>query len=181
MGRPKTTINPECGKRLSQLIVNRGKTQKEVAELINVTQQHLNAICKGRKRLTPDMADAIIRKVFPDIRLQWILCTDNFVTEADKEAASEKAWKENIETEKFYDDIFRIFIDGIEDLSGYGLEASATNSLTGDYIVVTDNNGKRIGAVLKEDFDALRNEIEHFASYQLNLLIKNKMIDIPIK
>ena len=87
-----------------------------------------------------------------------------------------RKWEERLEIEKFHDRVFRAFIDGIEDLCGYGLHSQGTDL---DYIVVSNSTGKKVGVIPAEDFKTLRGEIENFASYSINLLIKNKMEDLP--
>ena len=79
-----------------------------------------------------------------------------------------------------YDNAFRLFIDGIEDKSGFGLRSQGDDILIGEYIVVTDKTGKAVGAVPTEAFDKMREELEHYASYLVNLLVKNDMVSLPV-
>ena len=108
------------------------------------------------------------------------LCRDNFKTEAEKEAAAKRTWEEGQEATRLYNQAFHCFIDGIEDISGYGLQSQGADSLLGEYIVVTDKNGKAVGAVPAEAFDQMRDELEHYASYLVNLLVKNDMVSLPV-
>lgn len=88
-------------------------------------------------------------------------------------------WEENHKAALLYDKVFRCFIDGIEDLCGYGLHSQGTDPLIGDYIAITDSAGEKVGAIPVESFDRLKREIENFASYSLNLLIKTEMQPLP--
>ena len=46
--------------------------------------------------------------------------------------------------------------------------------------MVTDKTGKAVGAVPAEAFDQMRDELEHYASYLVNLLVKNDMVSLPV-
>lgn len=179
MPRKHVEINPECGRRLKSILKKNDFTQSELADKIGYKPQHISHVIQGKKRLTPDMAQGIVEKVFPNVLVDYLLCKTDFETIADKEAHSRKVWEENLKAELLYDKAFRLFIDGIEDLSGYGLHSQGTDILIGDYIAVSDSTGEKIGAIPAESFDRLKREIENFASYSLNLLIKTEMQPFP--
>lgn len=179
MPRKPVEINPECGRRLKSILKKRSFTQAGLADKIGYKPQHISHVIQGKKRLTPDMAQGIVEKVFPDVLVDYLLCKTDFETIADKEAHSRKVWEENFKAGLLYDKAFRLFIDGIEDLCGYGLHSQGTDILIGDYIAVSDSNGEKVGAIPAESFDRLKHEIENFASYSLNLLIKAEMQPLP--
>lgn len=108
------------------------------------------------------------------------ICRDNFKTQVEKELAAKAEWEAGQETARLYDKAFRLFIDGIEDKSGFGLHTQGVDSLIGEYIVITDKTGKSVGAVPAEDFDKMREELEHYASYLVHLLVKNSMVSLPV-
>ena len=60
------------------------------------------------------------------------------------------------------------------------MHSQGVDSLIGEYIVVTDKTGKAVGAVPAEAFDKMREELEHYASYLVNLLVKNNMVSLPV-
>lgn len=179
MSRKHIEIDPECGRRLKSLIVKNGISQLYLAGELGYEPQHISNIVRGKRRLTPDLAQEIVYKVFPHINVEWLLCKSDCETIADKEKHSREVWEENQKLDFFYDKIFRCFIDSIEDLCGYGLHSQGTDLLIGDYIAVSDTNGKKVGAIPAESFDRLRHEIENFASYSINQLIKNEMVEFP--
>lgn len=173
-------INRECGERLKILLIERGMTQKALAARFGYEPQHISNIVRGNRRLTEDFADRLTREVFPDVRSEWLLCRDDFKTEAEKELAAKTAWERDQQATRLYDKAFRCFIDGIEDVSGYGLHSQGFDILIGEYIVITDKSGKAVGAVPAGALDKLRDELEHYASYLINLLVKNDMVSLPI-
>lgn len=180
MPRKPVEVNRECGQRLKLLLKERNITQKDLAVRLGYEPQHISNIVRGNRRLTGDIADRITSEIFPDVRPDWLLCRDNFKTQAEKELAAKAEWEAGQETARLYDKAFRLFIDGIEDKSGVGLHSQGVDSLIGEYIVVTDKTGKAVGAVPAEAFDKMREELEHYASYLVNLLVKNDMVSLPV-
>ena len=180
MPRKPVEVNQECGQRLKLLLKERNITQKDLAVRLGYEPQHISNIVRGNRRLTGDIADRITSEIFPDVRPDWLLCRDNFKTQAEKELAAKAEWEAGQETARLYDKAFRIFIDGIEDKSGVGLHSQGVDSLIGEYIVVTDKTGKAVGVVPAEAFDKMQEELEHYASYLVNLLVKNDMVSLPV-
>lgn len=180
MPRKPVEVNQECGQRLKLLLKERNITQKDLAARLGYEPQHISNIVRGNRRLNGDIADRITREIFPDVRPEWLLCRDDFKTQAEKELAAKAEWETGQETARLYDKAFRLFIDGIEDKSGFGLHSQGVDSLIGEYIVVTDKTGKAVGAVPAEAFNKMREELEHYASYLVNLLVKNDMVSLPV-
>ena len=176
MPRNRREIDPECGRRLKSLFIKHNIVQYRLAEKINCVPQHLSNVVCGKRQLTPELAQRIVHEAFPHVNVDWLLNRSEFETVEEKERNAAKKWEERLEIEKFHDRVFRAFIDGIEDLCGYGLHSQGTDL---DYIVVSNSTGKKVGVIPAEDFKTLRGEIENFASYSINLLIKNKMEDLP--
>lgn len=179
VSRKHIEIDKECGRRLKSLITRSGATQCSIAYKLGCEPQHLSNIVRGTRRLTPDLAQIIVDKIFPSINVEWLLNRSECETIAEKEKYSQKIWEENHKATMVYDKAFRLFIDGLEDLCGYGLHSQGTDLLIGDYITVSDSAGQKVGAIPAESFDRLKSEIENFASYSINRLIKDEMIAIP--
>ena len=180
MPRKPVEVNQACGQRLKLLLKERNITQKDLAARLGYEPQHISNIVRGNRRLNGDIADRITSEIFPDVRPDWLLCRDNFKTQAEKDLAAKAEWEAEQETGRLYDKAFRLFIDGIEDKSGFGLHTQGGDSLIGEYIVVTDKTGKAVGAVPSEAFNQMRDELEHYASYLVNLLVKNDMVSLPV-
>lgn len=175
---PKNS-NPECGRRLGGLIASSGMTREEFAKRLPCNPQHISNIVCGRRNLTLSMAQRIISEIFPEIRLEWLLCIDNFKTLKEKEDHSKEIWEEHQKVELLHDKAFRLFIDEIEDLCGYGLHSQGTDLLIGDYIAVSDSTGKKIGVIPQESFQKLQSEVENYASYLIQKIIKTEMMPMP--
>lgn len=176
MGRKHVEINPECGRRLKQLLIeNDVKQGAFAADQLHCHPQHISNIVNGRRSLTPEMAQDIA-KVFPDIRVEWLLCEDDFKTEAEKRAFSKKVWEDSQKASVFYDKIFNCFIEGIEDTGGCGIDSQETHEYLGEEIVfVNDKSGKPIGSIPFEAFMQLQHDIENYASYSIHRLIQEEM------
>lgn len=171
--------NPECGRRLGELIASSGMTREEFAKMLPCNPQHISNIVCGRRNLTLSMAQRIISEIFPEIRLEWLLCIDNFKTPEEKEEYSKDTWEEHQKVELLHDKAFRLFIDGIEDLCGYGLHSQGTDLLIGDYIAVSDSTGEKIGIIPQESFQKLQSEVENYTSYLIQRIIKAEMTAMP--
>lgn len=180
MSRKKVVIDPKRGQRLKEIICGSNFSQKEVAEMVHIAPQHLSNIICGKRSLTFEIAQDIKRIAIPSMRIQYVMCLDDFETEEEKNAHSRAVWEENQATSAFFDKIFRCFIDSIENESGYGFRSQGSDPLVGDYVEVTDNTGAIVGVVPVETFAGLRDELEHYASYLIHLLVKEKMEAVPI-
>lgn len=178
MSRKHVEINPECGRRLKDLLVRNEVSQRSLAEKLDYEPQHISNVVRGLRRLTPDMA-CNIKKIFPAVRVEWLLCQDDYETQEKKDLAAKEAWKESERLDVFYEQNFKCFIDSIEALSGYGLHSQGTDILLGEYITVSDETGRSVGCVSVESLSKLREELEHYASYLVNLLIKSEMMPLP--
>lgn len=66
MGRKRVVINPESGKRLSQLLSDHNIQQKELASALNYTPQQVSRIITGKDRLTEDFARRVVEFFSPD-------------------------------------------------------------------------------------------------------------------
>lgn len=79
MSRKKVEINPIRGERLKMLLIENGVDQKELANKIGYTKEHISYIINGRRNLTEDAAQAIIKQ-FPGTRIEWLMGYDDFKT-----------------------------------------------------------------------------------------------------
>lgn len=177
MPRKKVEINPECGLRLRMLLRENGIKQIDLAEKLNYEPQHVSSIITGKKRLTPEAAYQIADMF--RIRTEWLLCQDDYRTQEEKEAAAKQAWEEGQRVSAFYDKVFRCFIEGLEDMRGYGLHTGESDLPIGEYIAVTNAIGEPVGAIPVESFQRLQTEVENYASYLVQQIIKSEMAPIP--
>lgn len=179
MSRKHIEIDPECGRRLKSLLAKNKVSQCSLAEKLGPEPQHISNIVRGKRRLTPDLAQRIVDEVFPSINVEWLLNRSDCETIEEKERYSQKVWEENHKAALLYDKAFRCFIDGIEDLCGYGLHSLGTDLLIGDYIAVNDKTGKKVGVIPAESFQNLQSEVENYAAYLIQRIIKTEMEPMP--
>lgn len=82
-------LNKKCGERLKQAILSTGTSQKDFAENIaHVTPVHLSAVIRGKRKLTEQLA--ALAADATGVRKEWLLCEDDFKTEAEKEEAEQR-------------------------------------------------------------------------------------------
>lgn len=83
MGRKKIEINTKRGERLKQLLSDGGMGQNELAAIIGYTKEHISYIINGRRNLTEEAAQAIIKQ-FSGTRIEWLMGYDDYKTEGDR-------------------------------------------------------------------------------------------------
>lgn len=91
MGRKKVEVNPIRGQRLKLLLSEHKMEQKELAEKINYTKEHISYIITGQRNLTEDAAKKIVA-LFPPTRFEWLMGFDNFRTENEKSLSLFNDW-----------------------------------------------------------------------------------------
>lgn len=89
MGRKKSEINLESGKRLKQWLHDQHITAKFLCEKIGYTPQYISDVIRGKKPLTTDLAKRIENAsleipIDERVRAEWLLCEDNFETVGDR-------------------------------------------------------------------------------------------------
>lgn len=77
MGRKVQEINPVCGKRIKELMTDNNLKQKEFAQILGYTEQHISALVQGKRHLSDQAAIAIAKK-FPPVRYEWLMGYDDF-------------------------------------------------------------------------------------------------------
>lgn len=82
MGRNKSEINPNCGKRLRKLLKDNNVTATELAKRVHCTQQHLSRVVTGKSNLSYETASVIVKE-FPGTRVGWLLGIDDCETDRD--------------------------------------------------------------------------------------------------
>lgn len=82
MGRKKGEINKIRGERLRQLLSERGIDQKDLADKIGYTAEHISYVVNGKRNLTEDAARSIVN-LFPPTRFEWLMGYDDYMTMSD--------------------------------------------------------------------------------------------------
>lgn len=83
MSRKPVKLNTLPGERLKRLISENGYTQKEFAEKMGYTAQHLSLIVTGKRNLTDEAAQRVI-EIFPHVRIEWLKGYDDDRTQEDQ-------------------------------------------------------------------------------------------------
>ena len=73
-----------CGQRLKTLLKQHRKTQAWLAEQLHFAPEHISNIVTGKRGITADNA-RLIAKLFPDVRIEWLLGMDNIQYQSEKE------------------------------------------------------------------------------------------------
>lgn len=177
MSRRHIEIDPKCGRRLKGLLIKNKVPQCDLAAKLGYEPQHISNIVRGKRRLTPEMAYPIADMFH--VRAEWLLGYDDFETQRDREVASKQEWEKGQKVSEFYDKIFRCFIEGLEDMRGYGISTGESDYLIGEYVAVTNAIGDPVGAIPAESFQRLQTEVENYASYLVQRIIQTEMRPVP--
>ena len=156
MARKRTGINTIRGERLRSLLENLGMEQQELANKIGYSKEHISYIINGKRNLTQGAAEAIV-KIFPEIRVGWLLGYEDYSTNYEY---GMKRMDDKFKRDQVMED----FIDIVVKSLGYELEAE-----NGLFLVLKD--GKNMCSCPNTKYIALCNEIWHYARYLAKELI----------
>lgn len=176
----QSEINKEIGRRLKSYLKEKHITQNKLAEILEYSdERYISLIVNGKRSLTHKKAD-IIAKEYPPVRVEWLMCKDDYKTEEDLNAAIEKDYLERYKAEKLYEgQIFPAFVTGLEDLRGYGLNLQASDDLLGQCVIITDKENKPIGSISLEAYKRFQAEVEHYATYLIRQIVNTEMTPWP--
>lgn len=83
-------LSKKRGRRIKVAIGRTGKSQKDFAlDDLHTSKQHLSGIVTGKHNLTRDNAERIAAAA--GVRVEWLLCDDDFMTTEEIEETARKA------------------------------------------------------------------------------------------
>ena len=80
--KKRTEINPECAKRLKELLLDRKITQTELHKMTGISLNTISKIINRKSPLTPYIASEIAN-CFPGIKYEWLLGNSDYKTDTD--------------------------------------------------------------------------------------------------
>lgn len=176
MGRKQQNINKECGKRLRQLIQEKGYKHAAFARKINCSPQQLSYMINAHRSITRDTVEEICRK-FPDVNAAWLL---GFDAPPKRETANAKIGEKILTLFKSADNL----IESAAIAMNFEIEQVSSEERTknGLYCILkdknvrdeNDQNGQSIELYLDEA-DDLRDAILMSAVGLLNRYIRKKL------
>ena len=189
MPRMKSEINHESALRIKELLDDNDMKQKELAEKLHYSEQHISLILTGKRPLPVETAKEIAR-LFPPVRFEWIMGYDNFRTPTEyaevpfaKKAADKQFAKQAVSMlaatsgYKFEvegtsgcaispEDVFGMTKEGREFLEKHITE------IRGDCVYAILLNGEKKGEINIDGFNQIVSEIRDFAEFKLSRLCK---------
>lgn len=177
MARKKGEVNTIRGERLGKLLSWYGIDQKDFAEGIGYTKEHISYIINGHRNLTIDAAERIV-KMFPDIRIEWLMGYDDYPTRLDVDAAP---LVHEMDVRKGSRGAMQI----LAKLAGYEISTRAGDSAKCYRVVINSDGyskepmnlvyiiskgGKEIGQCDDSRYHALAKEVAEFAEFKLQKL-----------
>lgn len=165
MSKPKTNLNLKANDRVKTLFLESGLKQKEFAESISCSPQHLNRLLRCKAAVTSDTARVLSEKyhVLPD----WVLGSSDCRTreeyldfELSKAESNERAVR------SILSELAGSLHESIKYTKKEQLEKVGIIEFQDCYAFVSDN--LVIGLLGVEDYLHLKSEILHYAGYLFN-------------
>lgn len=184
MGRKRTEINPIRGQRLRELLSELDIDQKELAETIGYSPEHISYVINGRRNLTQDAAESIA-KAIPGVRVEWLMALDNFRTEKEYEeypfakTAVDKQFSKQAVEMLAATSGFRFKVTGstgvtlsLDDVLGLSVEDRENiqrnlPKIRGDCAYCVERHGKKLFEMSIDDFNDLIGEVKDFVEFRI--------------
>lgn len=190
---PEEERRRKSAERFDALLKEKGKTNSWIGKKIGCEHQHVSNMRRNRKRITPEMAEIIVRELFPDVRTQWLLGWDDFKTEKEKEEYRELCYKATMEASVAYDDKIKVLVeDIIYRETGFNL-GSVLHLPDKDYtegtckvwkdrecIQLCDENRTQVALIDLDDLREIVDRIDDYATYLVNRVVERNL-DLQLK
>lgn len=189
MRRSRAEVNPKSALRVKELLEDHKMNQKQLADALHYTEQHISLILTGKRPLLPETAKEIA-KLFPPVRFEWIMGYDDFRTPTEykefphAKAAVDKQFAKQAVTmlADTFGYKFKIAgshgvpfsldeVTGISDEARY-LLAKHIDAMRGDCKYEVTLNGIRVADISIDEFNSLVSEIKDFTEFKLSKLCK---------
>lgn len=193
-------LNIICGDRLRKCIKEKNMTQKDVAIAAHFTEQHISNIKRGICKLTTDTARALADVL--GVRMEYLLCEDDYKTKLDYYLSSIKNMKEidnclckildckgySLHHDKYTENAesFKTItlntneIDNSSDGTIEKLIAEKMESAIEQTTIALKHPDGRIIRISSEHFHALLSDIENYIDYKMHMEyedIRNYMLE----
>lgn len=117
MARKRSEVNGIRGENLRKVLQYYGMDQKELAEKIGYTKEHISYIVNGRRNLTQEAAERIV-SLFPNVNLNWLMGYGGYMNwEEEVNSVSNEIGKSFDATAKF-----RVCLKDFFEYLGYKIE-----------------------------------------------------------
>ncbi len=171
MGRKAVVVNQKSAERITSLIKFLGLTQESFADKVGYSRQSINAFARGTRRLTSEAAERV-KQCFPNIRTEWLLGYDDYMTIDDKKVADNKFTIG-------YSLIAQSFV-GFARFNGFEFNSNEIDSkeelsnipreMTDVPIITISCWGKKIGVCTPKEYNRLVVEVADFVDFKLKRL-----------
>ena len=171
------------GENLRKVLSDYGISQANLAEKLNYSKEHISYIVNGRRNLTLDIAEKIV-KLLPDIRLEWLMGYDNYRTQLDADAAPSIREMDMRKDSRGAMQILAKLAGyeiTTENHSGERRHRIVLNSEScqldqTDLVYIISKGGKEIGRCDDSRYHALAKEVAEFAEFKLQKL-RNELVE----
>lgn len=189
MPRIKPEINRESALRIKELLEDNNVKQKELAEKLHYSEQHISLILTGKRPLSVETAREIA-KLFPPVRFEWIMGYDNFRTPTEyqefpfSKIAVDKQFAKQAISMLAAMSGYQFKLEGTngcaispEDVFGVSKEnreflKKHISEIRGDCVYAVLLNGEKVGEISIDRFNQTVSEIKDFVDFKLSRLFK---------
>lgn len=184
MARPKVEINPIRGLRLKQICEEQKITQKQLSNIIHITQQSISSMVNGTATVTVETADLVTR-AFPEYRKEWLLGLDDYKTEADVQRARAEQFTQAIDEMEYEGSLLYTGLCAFARLNGIEItppKTRDTGSLENYFRNIKAGykiaKGEQAVSLSVEEMNQFENEVCDFVELKLKHLFKQKGVDL---
>lgn len=176
MAKIDPEINKKRGNHVKQLLEDNNKTQVWLAEQLYLQPEHLNMMLNGKRNLGEDKIQAIA-KLFPDVKLDWLLGISDYKTDSEHFVNALSQCKRE-------GDLLMVGLQAFAQLSGYKIAftsppisdsrrkapVEAWIKMVQDGYTISSKEGSAV--ISLEDMNRLQNEICDFVEFKLKRICK---------
>lgn len=184
MARPKVEINPIRGLRLKQICEEQKITQKQLSNVIHITQQSISSMVNGTATVTVETAD-LVTMAFPEYRKEWLLGLDDYKTEADVQRARAEQFTQAIDVMEYEGSLLYTGLCAFARLNGIEITPPKTRetgslenyfrNIKAGYMIA---KGGQAISLSVEEMNRFENEVCDFVELKLKHLFKQKGVDL---
>ena len=187
MPRMKSEINYESALRIKEILEDNNVKQKELAEKLHYSEQHISLILTGKRPLPVETAKEIAR-LFPPVRFEWIMGYDDFRTPTEyrefpfAKKAVDKQFAKQAVSMLAATSGYQFKVEGSngcaispEDVFGMTKEnrellEKHISEIRGDCVYAILLNGEKMGEISIDGFNQIVAEIRDFVEFKLSRL-----------
>ena len=133
MARKKSEVNKVRGQNLRKVLAHYGMDQKELAERLHYSKEHISYIINGRRNLTLDIAEKVV-DIFPEVRLEWLMGRGGYMNWEEEVASQAEEISKSFEKDMHIENSIKSLVECL----GYKIEVKLVGIKAEDGVIYHD-------------------------------------------